>query len=133
MIVGFPGETDADFDDTMTLTATVGYHSMFSFKYSPRPNTLAEQRLRGRCAGGGEDAADCGAAGAAAGDAVGAEPAADRARSRRPGRRREPAARDRDFRPDDHQRGRQSSGAGGVDWPDGADADRARGAAQRMG
>jgi tRNA-2-methylthio-N6-dimethylallyladenosine synthase len=45
MIVGFPGETDADFDDTMSLTAAVGYHSMFSFKYSPRPNTLAEKRL----------------------------------------------------------------------------------------
>jgi tRNA-2-methylthio-N6-dimethylallyladenosine synthase len=45
MIVGFPGETDADFDATMTLTASVRYHSMFSFKYSPRPNTLAEKRL----------------------------------------------------------------------------------------
>jgi tRNA-2-methylthio-N6-dimethylallyladenosine synthase len=46
MIVGFPGESDADFDDTMSLTAAVGYHSMFSFKYSERPNTLAEKRLR---------------------------------------------------------------------------------------
>ena len=45
MIVGFPGESDADFDDTLTLTRAVGYHSMFSFKYSPRPNTLADQRL----------------------------------------------------------------------------------------
>jgi len=45
MIVGFPGETDADFDDTLSLTRTVGFHSMFSFKYSPRPNTLADQRL----------------------------------------------------------------------------------------
>jgi tRNA-2-methylthio-N6-dimethylallyladenosine synthase len=45
MIVGFPGETDADFEDTMTLTAAVRYHSMFSFKYSPRPNTLAAKRL----------------------------------------------------------------------------------------
>jgi tRNA-2-methylthio-N6-dimethylallyladenosine synthase len=45
MIVGFPGETDADFADTLSLTASVGYHSMFSFKYSPRPNTLADQRL----------------------------------------------------------------------------------------
>jgi tRNA-2-methylthio-N6-dimethylallyladenosine synthase len=45
MIVGFPGETDADFDDTMTLTAAVRYHSMFSFKYSPRPNTLAIKRM----------------------------------------------------------------------------------------
>ena len=45
MIVGFPGETAADFDDTLTLTAAVRYHSMFSFKYSPRPNTLADRRL----------------------------------------------------------------------------------------
>ena len=45
LIVGFPGETDADFDETLSLTDEVGYHSMFSFKYSPRPNTLAEQRL----------------------------------------------------------------------------------------
>ena len=45
MIVGFPGETDADFEDTLSLTAAVGYHSMFSFKYSPRPHTLADQRL----------------------------------------------------------------------------------------
>ena len=45
MIVGFPGETEADFDETLTLTAEVGYHSMFSFKYSPRPNTLADKRL----------------------------------------------------------------------------------------
>jgi tRNA-2-methylthio-N6-dimethylallyladenosine synthase len=45
MIIGFPGESAADFDDTLTLTAAVRYHSMFSFKYSPRPNTLADKRL----------------------------------------------------------------------------------------
>jgi tRNA-2-methylthio-N6-dimethylallyladenosine synthase len=45
MIVGFPGETAADFDDTLSLTAAVRYHSMFSFKYSPRPNTLADKRM----------------------------------------------------------------------------------------
>lgn len=45
MIVGFPGERAADFDDTLRLTAAVRYHSMFSFKYSPRPNTLADKRL----------------------------------------------------------------------------------------
>ena len=45
MIVGFPGETDEDFADTLSLTERVRYHSMFSFKYSPRPNTLAEKRL----------------------------------------------------------------------------------------
>jgi tRNA-2-methylthio-N6-dimethylallyladenosine synthase len=45
MIVGFPGETDADFEDTLSLTETVRFSSMFSFKYSERPNTLAEKRL----------------------------------------------------------------------------------------
>ena len=41
IIVGFPGETDADFDDTMTLLDEVGFEGSFSFKYSPRPNTPA--------------------------------------------------------------------------------------------
>lgn len=45
MIVGFPGENAADFDDTMSLTAAVRYGCMYSFKYSPRPNTLALKRL----------------------------------------------------------------------------------------
>jgi len=45
MIVGFPGESDADFDLTLDLTEKARYHSMFSFKYSPRPNTLANKRL----------------------------------------------------------------------------------------
>jgi tRNA-2-methylthio-N6-dimethylallyladenosine synthase len=45
MIVGFPGETAADFEETLSLVAAVRYHSMFSFKYSPRPNTLALKRL----------------------------------------------------------------------------------------
>jgi tRNA-2-methylthio-N6-dimethylallyladenosine synthase len=38
-IVGFPGETDADFEATMELVRRVGYASAFSFKYSPRPGT----------------------------------------------------------------------------------------------
>ncbi len=45
MIVGFPGETADDFEQTLSLTEAVRYHSMFSFKYSPRPNTLAMQRM----------------------------------------------------------------------------------------
>jgi tRNA-2-methylthio-N6-dimethylallyladenosine synthase len=45
LIVGFPGETDADFADTLSLVNAVGYHSMFSFKYSERPGTLAAKRL----------------------------------------------------------------------------------------
>ena len=45
MIVGFPGETSDDFEETLSLTATARYHSMFSFKYSERPNTLASKRM----------------------------------------------------------------------------------------
>jgi tRNA-2-methylthio-N6-dimethylallyladenosine synthase len=44
MIVGFPGESEGDFAETLSLTAAVGYRSMFSFKYSARPNTLADTR-----------------------------------------------------------------------------------------
>ena len=45
MIVGFPGETDDDFHDTMTLLDVAQYSSVFSFKYSVRPNTLASKRM----------------------------------------------------------------------------------------
>jgi tRNA-2-methylthio-N6-dimethylallyladenosine synthase len=41
MIVGFPGETEQDFEDTVTLLDAVQYDGLFSFKYSPRPNTPA--------------------------------------------------------------------------------------------
>jgi tRNA-2-methylthio-N6-dimethylallyladenosine synthase len=45
IIVGFPGETAADFEETLSLAETVRYHSMFSFKYSERPSTLALKRM----------------------------------------------------------------------------------------
>ena len=41
IIVGFPGETEKDFEETLKLLDEVRYDSMFSFKYSPRPNTAA--------------------------------------------------------------------------------------------
>ena len=41
IIVGFPGETEADFEDTLGLLDEVEYDSIFSFKYSRRPNTPA--------------------------------------------------------------------------------------------
>jgi tRNA-2-methylthio-N6-dimethylallyladenosine synthase len=43
IIVGFPGETEQDFQETLDLLDEVQYDSLFSFKYSPRPNTAALQ------------------------------------------------------------------------------------------
>jgi tRNA-2-methylthio-N6-dimethylallyladenosine synthase len=40
-IVGFPGETDADFEDTIRLVDEIGFASSYSFNYSPRPGTPA--------------------------------------------------------------------------------------------
>jgi len=41
IIVGFPGETDRDFEQTLSLLQEVEYDGVFAFKYSPRPNTPA--------------------------------------------------------------------------------------------
>ncbi|GAB5488566.1 MAG: tRNA (N6-isopentenyl adenosine(37)-C2)-methylthiotransferase MiaB [Parasphingorhabdus sp.] len=40
-IVGFPGETEADFEDTLSIVRETGYSQAYSFKYSPRPGTPA--------------------------------------------------------------------------------------------
>jgi tRNA-2-methylthio-N6-dimethylallyladenosine synthase len=45
MIVGFPGETPEDFALTLDLVRRARFHAMYSFKYSPRPHTLAARRL----------------------------------------------------------------------------------------
>ncbi|HUO61525.1 MAG TPA: tRNA (N6-isopentenyl adenosine(37)-C2)-methylthiotransferase MiaB [Candidatus Acidoferrales bacterium] len=45
IIVGFPGETDSEFEETMSLMREVGYDGAFTFKYSPRPNTPAISML----------------------------------------------------------------------------------------
>jgi tRNA-2-methylthio-N6-dimethylallyladenosine synthase len=58
IIVGFPGETEADFGETLSLLEEVRYDSLFSFKYSPRPNTpslampdaISEEEKSGRLA-----------------------------------------------------------------------------------
>lgn len=41
IIVGFPGETEQDFEQTLSLLDVVGYDAVFAFSYSPRPNTPA--------------------------------------------------------------------------------------------
>ncbi len=43
-IVGFPGETEADFADTLSLVDEIGFSGAFSFKYSPRPGTPGAER-----------------------------------------------------------------------------------------
>jgi len=43
-IVGFPGETEQDFADTLALVEAVGYGQAYSFRYSPRPGTPAAER-----------------------------------------------------------------------------------------
>lgn len=45
LIVGFCGETDEEFEETMSLIQSIMYDSVFSFKYSPRPYTLASRQL----------------------------------------------------------------------------------------
>jgi len=43
IIVGFPGESDADFEETMDVLEQVRFEQLFSFRYSPRPHTAAAQ------------------------------------------------------------------------------------------
>lgn len=45
MIVGFPNESDDDFEQSLNLLRQVRYKNLFIFKYSPRPNTVAEKRF----------------------------------------------------------------------------------------
>lgn len=45
-IVGFPGETEEDFQATVDLVEKAGYKNAFIFKYSPRPGTTADKRLQ---------------------------------------------------------------------------------------
>jgi tRNA-2-methylthio-N6-dimethylallyladenosine synthase len=44
-IVGFPGETDADFEGSLALLERAGFENSFAFLFSPRPHTVAERRL----------------------------------------------------------------------------------------
>jgi tRNA-2-methylthio-N6-dimethylallyladenosine synthase len=56
IIVGFPGETESDFEETMTLLEETRFDSVFSFNFSPRPSTPAaelpeEERIEKKAAG----------------------------------------------------------------------------------
>ncbi len=44
-IVGYPGETDAEFEETLQLVRDIGFASSYSFKYSPRPGTPAARQM----------------------------------------------------------------------------------------
>jgi len=46
IIAGFPGETEEEFQDTIEIVKKVKYHSVYSFKYSQRPNTAAKQMFK---------------------------------------------------------------------------------------
>ena len=123
MIVGFPTETAADFEETLTLTSMVRYHSMFSFKYSPRPNTLAEQRLPDTVTED-EKTRRIVALQALQRDIQSELNAATRrAHGRRPGGCGQPAARHGTVRPNEHERRRQSAGSDGLDRPADAGGD----------
>jgi tRNA-2-methylthio-N6-dimethylallyladenosine synthase len=45
-MVGFPGETEEDFEKTVSVVQSARYKNCFIFKYSPRPGTAAEKRLQ---------------------------------------------------------------------------------------
>ncbi len=49
LIVGFPGETDEDFEATLELVRQIRFGSLFAFKYSPRPGTAAPASSSTRC------------------------------------------------------------------------------------
>lgn len=114
MIVGFPGETDADFEETLTLTAAVGYHGMFSFKYLGAAEHAGVETDAGRGPRRGEDAAHRGAAGAATVDPVGPLPAVDWIDDPGAGRRHQPPARVGADGPFQRQHGGQLPGAAAV-------------------
>ena len=44
IIVGYPGETERDFEASLELVREIGFDSLFSFSYSPRPGTTANLR-----------------------------------------------------------------------------------------
>ena len=72
-IVGYPGETDADFDQTLALVRAVGFASSYAFKYSPRPGTPAAE-MSGQVDEATKARPPCGASGAHRGSAAGLQP-----------------------------------------------------------
>ena len=114
MIVGFPGETDGDFDETMSLTRAVRYETMYSFKYSPRPNTLAQKRYPEDVPRRSKNAAYRGAPGAAAGDSTRDARSGSGLDGRGAGRLGEPSTRLGALGTDVGQHRRELSGPAGV-------------------
>ena len=106
IIVGFPGETEADFEQTLEVVDEVGYDGAFTFVFSPRRETEAAE-MDGPGAAPGQGRADgaAGRAGAAAGDRT--RPALRRARDGGAGRRDQPHRRDPAAGADPAQQGGQ--------------------------
>ncbi len=97
-IVGYPGETDADFEATLDLVRAVGFASSYAFKYSARPGTPAAE-MDGQVPDGVKVGASGGAPGAARGAAAGVQPGLRREAPRGPVREARAARRagDRPF------------------------------------
>ena len=91
-IVGFPGESDADFEATLALVREVGFASAYAFKYSPRPGTPAAEARRSRSTTRVKIGAARRAAGAAREPAARLQSGARRAPLRRSVRQAGPAA-----------------------------------------
>ena len=109
IIVGFPGETEADFEQTLEVVEEVGYDGAFTFVFSPRRETEAAT-MDGQLAHPVKRRADgaAGRAGAAAGDGAGS--AVRRARDGGAGRRDQPYRRDSVARAHAAQQGGQLRG-----------------------
>ncbi len=109
IIVGFPGETEADFAETLEVVEEVGYDGAFTFVFSPRRETAAADDGRAASAPGqGRADGAAGRGGAAA--RQGAGPALRRPHAGGAGRRHQPHRRDQAARPHPAQQGGQLRG-----------------------
>ena len=133
MIVGFPGETDEDFADTLSLVETVGFHSMFSFKYSERPGTLAAKRLADDVPEMEKDRRLGALQARAEGDSGTVARRGSRFDGRGAGGQRQPTPRHGAVGPDNREHGREFPWRRGVAGLPGDGRNRAGGRAQPVG